>query len=152
MLIDMSLVRVLITIGCLGTALGEASENSVLPPYTWPDRPKYSLWVDHQPLRGWRIEAVPPGKGSVFLNSRGRAAHSRGVKSCQNAAFKGRDETLYHLYFDYHDYRRQGGPQIAALEANPNRPVFLGWDYHDFGKKSRRHTGERGFARNFIVP
>lgn len=148
----MALARDFVALGCLAAALCKAAENSVLPPYTWPDRPKYSLWVDHQPLKGWRVETVAPGKGAVFLNSRGRAAYARGVRSCQNSAFKGKDESLYRLYFDYHDYRRKGGPQIAAMEPNPNRPVFLGWDYHDFGKQSRRHTGERGLARNFIVP
>ncbi len=150
--IAMSMFRSFLAAVALGAATGDARENSALPPYTWPERPKFDLWVDHQPLKGWRIETVAPGKGAVFLNARGREAHARGMTSRQNRAFKGTDESIYLLHFDYRDYLRQGGVRIAALDHQPGRPVFLGWDYHDFSDRLHRGTGERGFARNFIVP
>jgi hypothetical protein len=65
---------------------------------------------------------------------------------------KGLDENLYFLKFDYEEYRRIGGPPIPEMETDATRPVFLGWDYHDFSTRLHRWTGERGFSRKYVIP
>jgi len=131
--------------------VSRAQENGSLPPYSWPNSPKFSLNLDYQPIKGWRIETIPPGKGAVYLRESGRIAQANGAKSRDNTTYKGKDESLYLLHFDYADYLKHGGAPIREKEIDPARPIFLGWDYHDFSTRFRRKTGERGFSRKFII-
>lgn len=133
-------------------SVGRAGENSKLPPYSWPSYPKYNLNLEHKPLKGWNIETLYKGKGRIFLRESGRVGLSKGMRSKDNSTFKGKDENVYLLHFDYFDYRKNGGPLIKELEFTPNRPVFLGWDYHDFSTRFRRWTGERGLSRKYVIP
>lgn len=127
-----------------------AGEDAALPPYQWPGPPKYSLWTDHQPLRGWRIERVAKGTAEVFLRQSGRDRKERGVPTRDNPCLKGVDEELFLLHFDSEDYRKAGGPPLPGLAAK-SRPVFLGWDFYDFSKRYRRWTGERGLSRQYVI-
>lgn len=127
-------------------------ENGTTAPYHWKNSPKFVLSSQYKPLKGWRIESVPPGTARVYLNDQGKESQRRGTTTSKNTALKGPDESLYYLLFDYRDYRSKGGPPIAELEKDPQRPVFLGWDYHDFATRFNRKTGERGLARNYVKP
>ncbi len=129
-----------------------AGEDPKQPPYKWPNYPRYSLQTEHQPLKGWKIETLYRGEGKVFLRESGRERVAKGIKSKDNPTYKGPDENVYLLHFDYRDYRNLGGPPIDELEIDPKRPVFLGWDFHDFSTQFRRWTGERGFSRKYVIP
>jgi hypothetical protein len=138
---------VLLSLG-LGSVL--AGEDSSLPPYKWPGPPKYSLWTDHLPLPGWRIERVPKGTAEVFLRQSGRDRKARGVLTRDNPCLKGVNEDLFLLHFEYPEYLKAGGPPIPGMDAKP-RPIFLGWDFYDFAKRYRRWTGERGLSRQYVI-
>ena len=133
-------------------AWAAAGEDPSLPPYKWPNYPRYSLRTEHQPIKGWKIETLYRGEGEVFLRESGRERKANKVKSKDNPTLKGPDEHLYLLHFDYEDYRRLGGVPIGELEIDPKRPVFLGWDFNDFSTRFRRWTGERGFSRKYVIP
>ena len=129
-----------------------AGEDPKLPPYKWPEYPRYNLDFEYAPIAGWGIETVDRGTKEVFLRESGRLRKERGVPSKDNPMCRGLDETLYLLHFDYDDYLKLGGPAIPSLAKNKARPVFLGWDFHDFSKRYNRWTGERGFSRKYIIP
>ncbi|MEM7013658.1 MAG: hypothetical protein AAF585_19475 [Verrucomicrobiota bacterium] len=133
-------------------AAGFAGEDPKQPPYSWPEAPKYSLDLNHAPFKGWRIERVESGKHKVFLRKSGKLREERGVPSKDNPMLKGIHEDLFLLHFDYGDYRKAGGSAIPSLAKDEIRPVFLGWDFHDFSKRYNRWTGEGGFSRKFIIP
>lgn len=137
---------------CASAVLPSAGEDPSLPPYTWPNYPKYSLKTEHQPIKGWKIETLYRGSGEVYLRESGLERKANGVKSKDNPTAKGLDEHLYLLHFDYRDYRKLGGPPIAELEVDPKRPVFLGWDFNDFSTRFHRWTGERGLSRKYVIP
>jgi len=133
-----------------GTTL--RAEDPAYPPYSWPDYPRYNLQLDHAPIKGWKIETLYRGGGEVYLRESALTRKKNGVKSRDNPVAKGLDENLYFLKFDYDEYRRIGGPPIPEMEPDANRPVFLGWDYHDFSTRLHRWTGERGFSRKYVIP
>lgn len=128
----------------------QAGEDASLPPYKWSAPPRYPLWTDHRPLPGWRIERVPKGTAEVFLRESGRQRKANGVPPRLNPCLKGIEEDLFLLHFDYAAFLAAGGPPIEGMEADP-KPVFLGWDYHDFSTRYRRWTGERGLYRQYVI-
>ncbi len=132
--------------------VGTAGEDPSLPPYKWPNYPRYNLRTEHQPIKSWKIETLYRGEGRVYLRKSGLEREAKGVKSKDNPTAKGKDENVYLLHFDYADYRRLGGPPIADLEIDPTRPAFVGWDFHDFSTRFRRWTGERGLSRKYVAP
>ncbi|MFT5470506.1 MAG: hypothetical protein ACI8UO_005635, partial [Verrucomicrobiales bacterium] len=129
-----------------------AGEDPKLPPYDWSEYPRYNLDFDYAPIEGWRIEKVARGKHEVFLRESGRSRKANGMASKDNPMVRGQDEDLFLLHFDYDAYRKIGGPPIPGIAKNKDRPVFLGWDFHDFSKRYNRWTGESGFSRKFIIP
>jgi hypothetical protein len=129
------------------------AEDKSLPPYRWPDAPRYRLWTDHEPLRGWRIEKIAKGTAEVYLRQSGRDRRAKRVPDRDNPCLRGVLEDVFLLHFDPDDYRAGGGPALAGLgEGSPRRPVFLGWDYHDFSTRFHRWTGERGLCRRYVIP
>lgn len=129
-----------------------SGENPKIPPYSWPEYPRYNLDFDYAPIEGWRIERVSKGQHEVFLRESGRLRKERGVPSKDNPMLRGIHEDLFLLHFDYDAYRKAGGPRIPGLEKDKDKPVFLGWDFHDFSKRYNRWTGECGLSRKFIIP
>ena len=142
-------IALAIVTGCV-VSRASADEDPSLPPYKWPGPPKYPLWTDYQPLRGWRIERVPKGTAEVFLRQSGRDRKERGVSTRNNPCLKGVDEDIFLLHFDSGESLKAGGPPISKLAGKP-KPVFLGWDFYDFSKRFRRWTGERGLSRQYVI-